>query len=224
MSDDKTLQARVMDELEWEPRLNAAHLAVTARDGVVTLNGFVESYAAKALAEKAARRVRGVRAIAEEIEVRLPNNQKHSDDEIADRALRILAWDLEIPDDRIQVKVEHGLVTLTGAVNYHFQRTAAEADIHKLGGVRGVQNLITVEPLPGHGADPELVCRKIESALRRSAELQADQIDVSVDGGEVILRGRVQTWWERSVAENAAWAAPGVRRVRDEIEVRPGIA
>jgi osmotically-inducible protein OsmY len=138
--------------------------------------------------------------------------------------LRILAWDLEVPDDRIQVKVERGLVTLTGTVNYHFQRAAAEADIRKLGGVREVQNRIVVEPPPGYEVDPGLVCQKIESALRRSAELQADQIDVSVDGREVTLRGRVKTWWERSVAENAAWAAPGVSRVRDEIEVRPGIA
>jgi osmotically-inducible protein OsmY len=218
MPEDSALQAMVLEELEWEPSLDAAHIGVTARNGVVTLSGFVESYAAKATAERAASRVQGVKAIAEEIEVRLPNAQKHADDEIAERAIRILAWDIEVPEDRIHVKVEHGLVTLTGDVNYQFQKAAAEAAIRRLGGVRRVANFIRVLPA---ATDPDIVQQKIENALRRNAEIEASQINVSVDGGKVTLRGHVRSWFERGVAEDAAWAAPGVTEVQDELRVKP---
>lgn len=221
MPDDQTLQAMVMDELEWEPSLNAAHIGVSAQNGVVTLSGFVDSYAAKASAERAAGRVRGVQAIAEEIEVRLPDEHKHADSEIAERAVRLLNWDIEVPRGRIQVKVEHGVATLSGEVGYNFQKAAAEADVRRLGGIRGVINLIRVVPGGGPGTDPELVQQKIESALRRSAELEAQHIAVTVDGGTAKLRGKVKTWWERNVAESAAWAAPGVTQVVNEIEVAP---
>jgi osmotically-inducible protein OsmY len=219
MPDDATLQAMVMAELEWEPSLDAAHIGVAAKHGVVTLTGFVDNYAAKAAAERAASRVQGVKAIAEEIEVRLPNAVKHADDEIAERAVRILAWDIEVPRGRVHVKVEHGVVTLLGDVNFQFQRSAAEAAVRRLGGVRGVVNLIGVVPAAGSRTDPDLVQQKIENALRRNAEVEASHIRVSIDGSKVTLRGQVRTWFERSVAENAAWAAPGVTEVRDELQV-----
>ena len=221
MPDDLTLQAMVMAELEWEPSLDAAHIGVTAKTGVVTLSGFVDNYAAKSAAERAAARVQGVKAIAEEIEVRLPSDQKHADDEIAERAVRILNWDIEVPHDRIHVKVEHGVVTLAGDVNYQFQRVAAESAVRRLGGTRGVINLIRVVPAAGPPMDPDVVQQRIENALRRNAEVEASRIDVGVDGGKVTLRGQVRTWFERSVAEHAAWGAPGVTEVKDELRVQP---
>ncbi|MBN9510006.1 MAG: BON domain-containing protein [Alphaproteobacteria bacterium] len=221
MSDDQSLRAAVVAELEWEPSVDAAHIGVSAKNGVVTLSGFVDSYPAKAAAERAARRVRGVRAIAEEIEVRLPNDQKHADDEIAGRALQIFAWDVEVPHERIRVKVEHGMVTLEGSVAYQFQRAAAEADIRRLGGVRGVVNLIRVAESADRRPDPDVIREKIERALRRNAELEAGRLAVDVEGGRATLRGSVETWWERDLAEGAAWAAPGVSQVRNEIDVRP---
>ena len=221
MPDDLTLQAMVMAELEWEPSFDAAHVGVTAKNGVVTLSGFVDSYVAKSAAERAAARVQGVKAIAEEIEVRLPSHQKHADDEIAERAVRILNWDIEVPHDRIHVKVEHGVVTLTGDVSYQFQRAAAESAVRRLGGTRGVINLIRVVPAAGPPMDPDVVQQRIENALRRNAEVEASRIDVGVDGGKVTLRGQVRTWFERSVAEHAAWGAPGVTEVKDELRVQP---
>jgi osmotically-inducible protein OsmY len=221
MSDDESLRDSVIAELEWQPGIDPTHIGVAVRDGIVTLSGFVESFAAKAAAERAASGVRGVRAIAEEIEVRLPNHQRHADDEIAERALRILAWDVEVPDDRIKVKVEHGVVTLTGDVAYQFQRAAAEAAVRRLGGVRGVLNMVRLVPAFAHSADPDLVKQKIEAALRRSAELEAEGVQITARDGRVTLRGQVKTWWERDLAERAAWAAPGVREVVDELRVEP---
>lgn len=221
MSDDKQLQARVIDELDWEPSVDSAHIGVAAKNGVVTLTGFVPSYSEKAAAERAARRVVGVKAIAEEIEVRLPDAPKHADDEIAERATKILAWDIEVPDETISVKVETGLVTLTGTVAYQFQKAAAEADVRRLGGVRGVINLIRLEPVSRPSVDPDIIQQKIEAALRRSAEIEASRIWITADGGVATLRGQVRTWFERSAAENAAWSAPGISEVRNEISVQP---
>jgi osmotically-inducible protein OsmY len=213
MPDDPTLRAMVIEELKWDPSLDAAHIGVTAKNGVVTVSGFVESYAAKATAERIASRVRRVKAIAEEIEVRLPSAQKHGDDEIAERAVRILTWDVGVPHERIQVKVEHGVVTLTGSVDFQYQKTEADACIKRLGGVRNVRNLIHVRPVGGPLTDPDMVGQRIEAALRRNAEIEASRIQVDMEGGKVTLKGQVRTWFERSVAENAAWSAPGVTEV-----------
>jgi osmotically-inducible protein OsmY len=220
MPDDATLQALVMEELEWEPSLDASHIGVAAKDAVVMLSGYVDSYAAKEAAERAAHRVQGVRAIAEELEVRLASDPKHGDAEIAERALRILAWDIHVPDERIQVTVEHGIVTLTGDVSHQFQRTQAETDIRRLGGLRGIVNLLRVVP-PVPTINSNLVRQKIDSALRRNAEIEASRIQVSSEGGTVTLRGQVRSWFERNAAENAAWAAPGVTQVRNELRVQP---
>ena len=214
---DLELQGHVLDELEFEPSVNAAHIGVIANKGVVTLTGFVMSYAEKLAAERAARRVKGVKAIAEEIEVRLPSDTKHADDEIAARAVNILKWQVGLPADRITVKVERGIVTLTGQVEWKYQITDAESAIHKLTGVVDVINQIRL----GSPAHAHEVREKIQRALQRSAELDALGITVQTDGGKVVLRGKVRAWYERDVAERAAWSAPGVTAVEDHLTVEP---
>ena len=217
MPEDMTLQAMVMDELAWTPNVDAAHIGVAAQNGVVTLSGIVSSLAEKVAAEEAARRVKGVQGIAQKIAVRLPTAHRRTDEEIADRALKVLNWDLEVPDEQIQVKVENGIVTLTGTVSYQFQRTAADRDIRRLGGVTDIVNLIEIRPSAGQVADPVSVHHKIENALRRSADMEASHVSVEVSGSKITLRGRVKTWWERSLAESAAWSAPGVTEVDDQL-------
>lgn len=211
------LRQDVLDELDFEPSVNAAHIGVGVHDGVVTLSGFVSSYAEKLAAERAVRRVRGVRAIAEEIEVRLPSDKKTADDEIAKRALDILRWRVGFPADRITVKVEGGIVTLDGEVEWQFQRTHAENAIHMLTGVAAIINRIRV----ASPAQVSEIKHKIQNALRRSAELDASHVAVRVEGGTVTLTGKVHAWYERDLAEQAAWSAPGVTEVQDRIEVQP---
>ena len=215
MISDLQLRQNVLDELEFEPSISAAHIGVTANRGVVTLSGFVTSYAEKASAERAARRVKGVKAIAEEIEVRLPSHTKRADDEIAARAVDILKWQVGLPADRITVKVEKGIVTLTGEVDWQFQKTDADHVVHKLTGVIDVVNQIRVAS-PIHAVE---VKEKIERALRRSAELEASRITVETEGGRVILNGKVHAWYERDIAERAAWSAPGVTEVVDRLTI-----
>ena len=217
MSSDLQLRQDVLDELEFEPSVNAAHIGVTANHGVVTLTGFVTNYAEKAMAERAVRRVKGVKAIAEEIEVRLPSDTKRADDEIAARAIDILKWQVGVPAYRIKVKVEKGVVTLTGEVDWQFQKTDADHVVHKLSGVIDVVNEIRVAS-PVHAVE---VKEKIEKALQRSAELEALRITVETEGGRVILKGRVHAWYERDIAERAAWSAPGVTEVQDRITIEP---
>lgn len=213
MSDDRLVQQRVMDELDFDPAVDAAHIGVSARNGVVTLTGHAESYAAKFAAERAARRVRGVKAVAQEIDVRLPSDKKTADDEIAARAVKILEWDAVIPPNSIRVKVENGTVTLTGDVDWAYQRGEAEHDVRRLGGVQLVVNQIGVRPR----TQPEDVRAKIAAAFERTAEHDAASITVDVRDGAVILGGRVQNWLERDEALRAAWSVPGVSKVEDHI-------
>jgi len=215
MMSDKALRQDILDGLEFEPSIDAAHIGVAVADGVVTLTGYVGSYAEKTMAEHVVRRVKGVRAIAEEIEVRFPARKKTADDEIAKRALAIIAWDTTVPNEELQVKVQHGWITLSGEVEWHFQRTAAEYAVRKLSGVVGVTNLISVRPQ----IDAEDVKQRIENALKRSAEIEADTIRIAVTGSKVTLEGKVNAWHEREVAERAAWAAPGVSAVEDRLTV-----
>lgn len=218
MNEDLQLQKMVIDELEFEPSVKAAHIGVSVRDGVVTLSGHVESYAEKFAAERAACRIKGVKAIAQELEVQLPFEHKTADDEIAARAVHLLDWDVAIPRGRISVKVEHGIVTLNGAVDWAYQRAEAEYDVRKLTGVKGVINDIMIVPR----ADIEDVRAKIRAALERNAELEANNITVSVADGKVTLGGKVKAWTEREAAERAAWSVAGVRQIEDHIElVRP---
>src|SRR5664279_2030683 len=176
---DKRLQQDVIDELDFEPSVNAAHIGVTANNGVVTLSGHAASYAEKTAAERAAKRVKGVQAIAQEIEVRYPSDKKTADDEIAGRVVSILQWSAVVPRDCVQVKVQDGWVTLTGQVNWQFERVAAEAEIRRLSGVAGVMNSIAIRPR----VEATDVKHTIEEALRRNAEVEADSVRVSVLGG-----------------------------------------
>ena len=217
MIHEHQLRQDVLDELEYEPSINADHIGVGVHAGVVTLTGFVSSYGEKLAAERAARRVKGVKAIAEEIEIRLPSDKKVADDEIAGRAVDILKWRVGFPANRISVKVEKGIVTLTGDVDWRFQKSEAEAAVHNLTGVAGVANLIRVNsPVQV----PE-VKEKIQKALHRSADLDASRIIVQTDGGKVVLGGKVHASYERDIAVRAAWSAPGVTEVQDHIRIEP---
>jgi osmotically-inducible protein OsmY len=208
------LRQDVVDELEFEPSVDAAHIGVAVDKGVVTLTGHVASYAEKQAAIAAVRRVKGVRAIAEEIEVRYPLGKETSDDEIAQRAIDILGWDTMVPTESIQVMVHNGWVTLTGSVDWHYQKKHAEEDVRKLAGVRGVTNTIEIKP----SVQAEDVKRKIEEALKRHAEIEASAIRVTVrERDKVLLEGKVGSWDERHAVENAAWSAPGVKSVEDRM-------
>ncbi len=215
MSDELKLQQRVIDELEFDPAVKAAHIGVSVRGSVVTLTGHVETFAEKFAAERAARRVKGVTAVAQEIEVHLPADRKTADDEIAQRAVKMLDWDVAVPSNAIQVKVEHGIVTLSGAVDWAFQRAEAEYDVRKLGGVKGVVNAVAVRPK----VRAEDVRAKLTAALERNADVEAGRITVEVGGGKVVLTGRVDSWKERDAAERAAWSVAGVSAVEDRITI-----
>jgi osmotically-inducible protein OsmY len=215
MISDLELRQDVLDELEFEPSVEAAHIGVTANKGVVTLTGFVKSYAEKAAAERAARRVKGVKAIAEEIEVRLPSDTKRADDEIAARVVDILRWQVGFPADRLTAKVEKGIVTLTGDVDWQYQKADAEHVVHKLNGITDVVNQIRVAA-PVYASD---IKEKIQKALQSSAEIEASRITVETDGGRVVLSGKVRAWYERDIAERAAWSAPGVTEVQDHLTI-----
>ena len=212
---DNSLKQAVLDELQWEPRVNAAHIGVAAKDGVVTLTGNVGSYAEKLAAERATGRVYGVKGVAEELIVRYPFDNKVDDTDIAQKALQVLSWDIEVPNDKVKVKVEKGWVTLSGNLDWYFQRTAAEADVRKLQGVTGVINNIVIKP----PVQASAVQDKIKAALKRNAQIEADNITVTTDGGKVTLSGKVDTWYERNLVESTAWSAPGVTQVDDHLVV-----
>ncbi|MGR3365077.1 MAG: BON domain-containing protein [Maritimibacter harenae] len=212
---DIDLRQDVIDELEYEPSLDAADIGVAVENGTVTLTGYVRSYAEKRTAEATVKRVKGVRAIAQEIEVRPAGTHLTADDEIGKRATRSLDWNSSVPDETVQVKVEKGWVTLTGKVKWHFQRTAAEKAVQGLAGVRGITNLIEIVP----AISVTDVRQRIENALKRDAELEAKRISVAVKDSKVTLTGRVHSWAERNAAERAAWAAPGVTTVEDQISI-----
>lgn len=211
---DRTLRQFVIDELEFEPSVDAAHIGVSAENGVVTLTGYTNTYSEKLAAVAAVRRVKGVRAIAEELEVRFANHKQTADDEIARRAADIIRWNAVVPQDGIEISVRHGMVTLGGSVDWWYQRTAAENAVRKLSGVAGVINDITIRP----HIHPIDVKRKIEDAFKRRAELDSEAIRVAVnDGGKITLQGTVHDWREHNAAVDAAWAAPGVVSVEDRL-------
>jgi len=214
---DKELRQLVIDELEYEPSVDAADIGVAAERGVITLSGHVSDYAQKTAAERAAWRVKGVKGIAQEIEVRLPGDKKWNDDEIAQRALSILTWNTLIPKDCVRVRVSDGWVTLSGSVNWNYQRQTAENEVWKLGGVKGVTNSITLTSVVQTGD----VKRRIQEALKRHAEVEADAVRVDVrSDGTVLIEGRVDNWSEMQAVEHAVWSAPGVQRVDDHLTFR----
>jgi len=208
------LRQNVLDELEYEPSIDAAHIGAAVDKGIVTLTGHVANYAEKQAAIAAVRRVKGVHAIADEIQVRYPSDKKTSDDEIAKRAVDILGWDTTVPGNAIQVMVRDGWMTLTGSVDWFYQKQRAEEDVRKLSGVHGVTNNIAIEP----SVQATDVKRRIEQALKRHAEIEASAIRVSVpESNKVVLEGKVDSWSERHAVENAAWSAPGVKSVEDRM-------
>lgn len=215
MKTNNQLQRDVMDELLYEPSVNASNIGVAAKDGVVALTGSVSSYAEKYAAAKAAERVAGVKAVTDETKVDLPSTHRRNDQDIAAAALNALKWHVWVPPESIKVKVEDGWVTLDGTVDYKFQERAAQDAVQGLTGVVGVSNFISIRS----AAAPSDVKNKIESALRRAAELDSGQINVEVNGNKVILRGDVNSWAERNEAERAAWSAPGVFEVEDDLQI-----
>ena len=213
---DSQLRQHIIDEFEFDPSFDAAHIGVAVDKNVVSLTGHVNSYAEKVAAIAAARRVKGVHAIAENIEVRYPFQHKTADDQIANRASDILNWDILVPKGAIDVLVQDGWVTLSGNVDWYYQRTAAEEDVRKLSGVCGVTNKIAVQPR----LNSANVKSKIEAALKRHTELEAKAIRVTVkNGNTVVLEGKVDNWDERRAVENAAWSAAGVASVEDRLTI-----
>jgi osmotically-inducible protein OsmY len=212
---DADIQEDVLAELDFDARVQPNEIGVRVKDGVVTLLGTVDSYFKKRAAEEAALRVEGVRAIANELEVRLPGAAERTDEDIARAIARALEWNVSVPHENIDVTVEHGFVTLKGEVDWDYQRKAAEREARDVIGVKGVTNLITIR----ERVLPTEVQRKIEAALVRSAETDAQRIKVEVKDHKVILRGKVRAWAERQEAERAAWSVPGVTSVENEITI-----
>jgi osmotically-inducible protein OsmY len=215
MSTDSDLQQDVLAELSWEPSIVAAHIGVTANAGVVTLTGHVDTFAQKHEAEAATRRVKGVKAVAQEIDVRLSFEMKRTDDEIAAAAIDRLAWNVSVPRDALKVAVERGWITLTGHVEWYFQKAAAEQDVSRLYGVIGVSNQVTIKP---HGR-PANISDDITHALHRSWFFDPRMVTVTRDGGQVRLSGSVHSPHDRQIAAATAWASPGVTSVVNDVEV-----
>lgn len=212
---DEQIQQDILSELKWDARVQPHELGVSVRHGVVTLSGPVESYAKRLAAEEVALRVKGVKAVANDLEVHLPGWGERTDSELAEAAVRGLAWHPLVPATQIEVLVSKGWISLKGEVEWPYQRTEAARAIRSLAGVRGVSNLITLK----HKATPAELKEAIEDALVRSAETDADHIRVEVHQGKVTLKGSVRSWAEKKDAERAAWAGAGVTSVENEITV-----
>ena len=212
---DAQIQADVLAELKWDARVLPNEIGVAVKDGVVTLTGWVDSYSKRWAAEDAAHRVRGVKAVANDIEVRLSTADERTDADIAAAAVRALEWDAFVSVDNLDVTVSKAWVTLKGTVEWQYQKDDAERVVRRLTGVKGVSNLLTVKPR----VTASDLKQKIEKALVRSAETDAERINVEVDGNKVVLKGTVRSWAQKQEAERAAWAAPGVLSVDNRITI-----
>lgn len=215
MKTDSQLQRDVLDELKWDPRVRDAEIGVAVKEGVVTLTGFVDSYAQRTCAERAVERVGGVRVVAEELKVKLPGAFQRNDTDIGHAVANALRWDIEVPDDKIKARIENGWVWLDGEVEWQFQRQAAERAVRYLTGVKGVTNAVRIKAR----ASSYDVSKRIKEALHRTAESDSRKIEVEATGGHVTLTGTVRSFAERQDAERAAWAADGVTAVDDRIVV-----
>jgi osmotically-inducible protein OsmY len=215
MKPDAQLKTEITQELEWDPSINADHVGVAVEGGIVTLTGHLETFAAKFAIERAVQRVGGVRAVAVELDVKLAPNHKRSDSEIAQAAESAFKWHALIPAERIRIKVEKGWITLSGELDWEYQRHAAERAVRALIGVVGVSNQMTLKPT----VTPANISHRIRDAMARHAEREANHIEVTVTGSTVALRGKVGSWAERSAAQGAAWSAPGIARVVNELTI-----
>ncbi|KOX10596.1 MULTISPECIES: BON domain-containing protein [Micromonospora] len=216
---DQDIQSAVLDELTWEPRVQPHEIGVTVDEGVVTLTGRVDSYAKKWAAERAAHRVVQVRAVANDLAVRLPGSAERADPDLAAAAGNALEWDAFVPIEKLQVTVSAGWVTLHGEVEWEYQRRAAERAVCRLTGVRGVSNGISVRPVAP--LDSANLAERIVDALARAEATAAERISVRVHGDTVVLTGLVHSMPERAEVEQVAWSAPGIREVQNHIAVAP---
>ncbi|MDA9555542.1 BON domain-containing protein [Pelobium sp.] len=215
MKTDSQIQKDVMEELSWEPFLNESEIGVAVKNGIVTLSGIVDSYSKKISAEKAAKKVTGVKAVAEDIQVGISPSYRKTDAEIAEAALNALKWHTAVQNEQVKIKVEDGIIKLEGEVEWDYQRNNAKMAVENLTGVRSVINLITVKPKLT-AAD---IQRKISAALHRSATVDSEKIMAEVIGSKVVLTGKVRSFAEKEDAENAAWAAPGIVNVENKLEI-----
>lgn len=219
MKTDAEIQKDVMAELQWEPLLNASEIGVSVKNGIATLSGTVNSYLKKRTAEKATRRVSGVKAVAEDIEVKFGGGPKKNDTEIAEIILNNLKWNSAINEEKVKVKVDNGIVTLDGEVTWKYERDFVESEIEGLQGVRFVINNIVVKP----GILPKDLSQKIKTAFERNASCDADKIKISVSGNTVTLGGKVRSWTEKQDAERVAWATRGVTKVENNLEIESSV-
>lgn len=215
MRTDQEIRDDILAEIDWEPRVESTDIGVTVKDGAVTLTGTVSSYAEKIAAEDAARRVKGVRAIAEEIRVKLRSDTTVDDEQIAERIASLYKWNSSLAENEIKAEVRTGYVTLTGSVDWNYQRDLAKNLVAGVKGVSAVSNLINVKAR----VLPTDVTRSITRALHRNADIEASHVKVDVDGGRVTLKGDVKAWYERKIVEDAVWAAPGVTEVVDNLRI-----
>jgi osmotically-inducible protein OsmY len=214
---DKDLKQQVQNALDWEPSIEATDVGVSANEGVVTLRGSVRTYSEKQTAERVVLRVFGVRAVANDLDVRLPTSFARTDTEIAQAAVSALSWNSLVPEGRVTVTVADGWITLNGNVPWQYQKDAARRSVRDLFGVKGVINSVVLEPQ----VKATDVRDKIEAAFRRSAEVDARRINVNATDGKIVLSGDVRSYAERQEAERAAWAAPGVKQVEDRLVIVP---
>jgi osmotically-inducible protein OsmY len=210
---DLELRRSILDELEFQPHIDAAAIGVTVNNAMVCLTGHVRTYAEKIAAERAVKSVKGVKAVAEEIQVRVPSDLDIDDEAIASRCMDVIRWSSTLPEERIQIKVQQGWVTLEGEVDWQYQKEAAQSAVRKLAGVVGINNMLVVRPK----LDADDIKARIEAALARNAQLDPTKIRISVEGRTVILDGHVRLWLERKAVQDAAWAVPGVSHVENHL-------
>lgn len=215
MKTDKQIQKDVMEELQWDPRLNSAEIGVSVKNGIVTLSGEVDSYSKKISAERAASRIKEVKGIAQEINVKLPSTWEYTDTEIADAAVKSIENNTTILGNSIKVKVEEGWITLEGQVLWEYQKEEASRILQNNAGVVGLTNMITIKPR----VKTPIVKEAIKKALERSADIEAGRIEVETKGNEVILSGKVRTWAERGDVERAVWNSPGVTSIKNKLNI-----